>query len=139
VRPFSHGLRLLLLGAALSLAGCGGGGGDGSSAEPTTRPATTTGTTAAGGDPGEGNATLGEIVFVNEGCGGCHSLADAGVVGNIDDQGSIGPDLDKANASYDEIVEVVTNGRGAMPAFQGDISPQDIQDVAAYVSSVAGK
>jgi len=137
VRALSPALRLLLLGAALSLVGCGGG--DGSSARPTTTQGTTAGTTAAGGEPGEGNATLGEIVFVNEGCGGCHTLADAGVVGGIDDQGSIGPDLDKAKASYDEIVEVVTNGRGAMPAFKGDISPQDIQNVAAYVSSVAGQ
>jgi mono/diheme cytochrome c family protein len=127
--------RLLFVGAALSVSGCG----DGSSAGPTTAPGTTTGTTAGGGDPGEGNATLGEIVFVNEGCGGCHSLKDAGVIGNIDEEGSIGPDLDEAQASYDEIVEIVTNGQGAMPAFQGDISPQDIQDVAAYVSSVAGK
>ena len=139
MRPLSQAPRLLVLGAALSLAGCGGGGGDGSSADPTNPPATTTGTTAVGGEPGEGNATLGEIVFVTEGCGGCHVLADAGTIGNIDQQGAVGPDLDEANASYEEIVEVVTNGRGAMPAFQGDISPQDIQDVAAYVSSVAGK
>jgi cytochrome c551 len=138
MRPLAHVLRLLLLGAALSFAGCGGGG-DGTSAEPTTAAGTTAGTTAAGGEPGEGNATLGEIVFVNEGCGGCHELADAGTVGNIDLEGAVAPNLDDAKASYDEIVEVVTNGRGAMPAFKGDISPQDIQDVAAYVTSVAGK
>lgn len=135
-----HAARLLLLGAAFSVAGCGGGGGDGSAAEPTTAPGTTTAATTAGGDEsGEGNPTLGEIIFVNEGCGGCHELADAGTIGNIDQEGSIGPNLDEAQASYDEVVEIVTNGRGAMPSFQGDISPQDIQDVAAYVSSVAGK
>jgi cytochrome c6 len=119
------------------VAGCGGGGGDGSSAEPTTAPGTTT--AGGGGATGEGNATLGEIIFVNEGCGGCHELADAGTIGNIDQEGAIGPNLDEAQASYDEIVEIVTNGSGAMPSFQGDISPKDIQDVAAYVSSVAGK
>jgi mono/diheme cytochrome c family protein len=128
----------LLCAFVLGLAACGGDG-DGDATPPAgTTVATTTGG-GGGGDVEEGDPQAGEIVFVNEGCGGCHTLADAGVIGNIDEEGSIGPDLDEAMASYDEIVEVVTNGRGAMPAFQGDISPQDIQDVAAYVSSVAGQ
>jgi mono/diheme cytochrome c family protein len=132
----------LISAIALAVAGCGGGGGSGSSAGGTTAAATTAATTTNGRDEDEeeeGNPTLGEIVFVTEGCGGCHTLAAAGVVGNIDEQGSVAPDLDEAKASYDEIVEVVTNGRGAMPSFQGDITPKDIRDVAAYVSSVAGK
>jgi mono/diheme cytochrome c family protein len=29
-------------------------------------------------------------------------------------------------------------GGGAMPAFKGQLTPTQIQDVAAYVSSVAG-
>jgi cytochrome c6 len=33
----------------------------------------------------------------------------------------------------------VTNGKGAMPAFQGRLSAQDIADVAAYVLSQAEK
>ena len=86
------------------------------------------------GDPGNGARLIREL-----GCGGCHTLAAAGVVGNIDEQGSVAPDLDEAKASYDEIVEVVTNGRGAMPSFEGELTPKDIRDVAAYVSSVAGK
>ena len=47
------------------------------------------------------------------------------------------PDLDAASPSYDKVVERVTNGRGAMPSFADTLSEQ-IQDVAAYVSSVAG-
>jgi cytochrome c6 len=133
----------LISAIALAVAGCGGGGESGSSAGGTTAAATTAATTTNGRDEEEeeeeGNPTLGEIVFVTEGCGGCHTLAAAGVIGNIDEQGSVAPDLDEAKASYDEIVEVVTNGRGAMPSFQGDITPKDIRDVAAYVSSVAGK
>jgi mono/diheme cytochrome c family protein len=135
-------LTLLTSAIALAVVGCGGGGESGSSAGGTTAAATTAATTTNGRDEEEeeeGNPTLGEIVFVTEGCGGCHTLAAAGVVGNIDEQGSVAPDLDEAKASYDEIVEVVTNGRGAMPSFQGDITPKDIRDVAAYVSSVAGK
>jgi len=34
---------------------------------------------------------------------------------------------------------VVTNGSGAMPSFRGTLSAQQIEDVAAYVSSVAGR
>ena len=136
-------LTLLISAIALAVAGCGGGGGSESSAAGTTAARTTAATTTTGRDKDEeeeeGNPTLGEIVFVTEGCGGCHSLAAAGVVGNIDEQGSVAPDLDEAKASYDEIVEVVTNGRGAMPSFEGELTPKDIRDVAAYVSSVAGK
>ncbi len=36
------------------------------------------------------------------------------------------------------VVERVTNGAGAMPSFSDSLSEQDIADVAAYVSSVAG-
>jgi cytochrome c551 len=130
---------LLLSGLALALAGCGGGD---ESARTTTGRGTTvaSGTTGGGGgSDGKGDPKAGEIIFVNEGCGGCHSLKDAGVIGNIDDAGSIGPDLDTVKPSHEQVVEVVTNGKGAMPAFKGDISPKDIQDVAAYVSSVAGQ
>ena len=139
VRP----LTLLLSAIALAVAGCGGGGGSESGAGGTTTAGTTAATPTSGRgedeEEEEGNPTLGEIVFVTEGCGGCHSLAAAGVTGNIDTEGSVAPDLDEAKASYDEIVEVVTNGKGAMPSFQGDITPKDIRDVAAYVSSVAGR
>lgn len=37
--------------------------------------------------------------------------------------------------SYDKVVERVTNGQGAMPSFADDLSAQEIQDVAAFVSS----
>jgi mono/diheme cytochrome c family protein len=32
----------------------------------------------------------------------------------------------------------VTDGAGAMPSFKGKLTEQQIQDVAAYVSSAAG-
>ncbi len=60
------------------------------------------------------------------------------MIGSIDDEGSIGPDLDESQPTYEELVEIVTNGRGAMPSFGGDISEQDIRDVSAYVAEVAG-
>ena len=33
----------------------------------------------------------------------------------------------------------VTNGLGVMPSFAGKLSPEEITDVAAYVSGAAGK
>ena len=53
--------------------------------------------------------------------------------------GDRGPNLDEAKPPYDLVVTRVTNGMGAMPPFKGQLSDKQIQDVAAYVSSVAGK
>ena len=52
--------------------------------------------------------------------------------------GTVGPNLDETRPSYDKVVERVTNGLGIMPSFEGKLTEQQIQDVAAYVSSVAG-
>jgi mono/diheme cytochrome c family protein len=89
---------------------------------------TTTETTEAQGDP-----VAGEEVFLGSaGCIGCHTLNDA------EASGSVGPNLDAAKPSYDKVVTQVTNGGGVMPPFKDTLSEQQIQDVAAYVSSVAG-
>jgi cytochrome c6 len=37
------------------------------------------------------------------------------------------------------VVERVTKGKSPMPSFKGTLTEQQIRDVAAYVSSVAGK
>jgi alcohol dehydrogenase (cytochrome c) len=37
------------------------------------------------------------------------------------------------------VVDRVTNGRGAMPSFKDSLDPAQIEAVADYVSSVAGK
>jgi mono/diheme cytochrome c family protein len=41
--------------------------------------------------------------------------------------------------TYDKVLTQVTNGGGAMPPFKDSLTQQQIADVAAYVSSVAGK
>ena len=64
---------------------------------------------------------------------GCHTLADAGATGTV------GPNLDQAKPPHELVVQRVTNGMGAMPPFKGQLTDKQIQDVAAYVSSVAGK
>ena len=102
--------------------------------QPTTTESTPTTTTGGGGGgAAAGDATAGKAVFTSAGCVGCHTLADAGATGTV------GPNLDDAMPPASLVVERVTNGKGPMPPFKGQLSEKQIQDVAAYVSSVAGK
>ena len=120
-RLVRRALALAFLAAALAIAvaGCGGGGDDG-----TTEASTTTSTTGAS----SGDAAAGKEVFASAGCGGCHTLSAAG------SSGSVGPNLDDASPSYDHVVTQVTEGGGAMPSFKDELTEQQIQDVAAFVS-----
>jgi mono/diheme cytochrome c family protein len=81
----------------------------------------------------KGDPAAGKQVFESAGCKSCHTLADAGATGTV------GPNLDEAKPSYDLVVERVTNGKPPMPSFKGQLTEKQIQDVAAYVSSIAGK
>jgi len=91
--------------------------------------------TGAGGEttaeePGggaSGDPAAGEEVFASAGCGGCHTLEAAGSTGNV------GPNLDESQPDAELVVDRVTNGAGAMPAFGDQLDEQQIQDVAAYV------
>jgi len=74
----------------------------------------------------------GKRVFLTAGCVSCHTLSDAGA------EGHIGPDLDAAKPSRALVINRVTNGQGAMPSFANKLSKQQIEQVADYVSSVAG-
>jgi mono/diheme cytochrome c family protein len=94
---------------------------------PQTTETTTTETTPA--PPGD--AAAGKVVFTAN-CGGCHTLADAGT------GGTVGPNLDDKKPPAALVVDRVTNGKGVMPPFGGSLSPKQIADVAAYVSSAAG-
>jgi len=75
----------------------------------------------------EGDAAAGEAVFAEAGCGGCHALEAAGA------SGAVGPNLDESQPDYDLVVDRVTNGAGAMPAFADQLDETEIQNVAAYV------
>lgn len=77
---------------------------------------------------GSGDAAAGKEVFASAGCGGCHTFSAAGSTG------SVGPNLDDAAPSYVKVVTMVTDGGGAMPSFEDDLTAQQIQDVAAFVS-----
>jgi mono/diheme cytochrome c family protein len=92
-----------------------------------TGPAETQTTPAEGG-----NAAAGKEVFASAGCVGCHTLKAAGA------NGTVGPNLDAAKPSFDKVVERVTNGKAPMPSFKGQLTEQQIKDVAAFVSQSAG-
>jgi mono/diheme cytochrome c family protein len=85
---------------------------------------------------GNGFASLGTdgaAIFKGAGCAGCHTLAAAGATGTT------GPNLDQLKPSTAVAAHQVMIGGGLMPAFQGKLSPAQIQAVAKYVSSSAGK
>ncbi len=99
--------------------------------EQPTQTETNPGDPQAGGDKA---VVAGKEVFLSAeaGCGNCHTLADAG------SSGAVGPNLDEAKPPAELVVTRVTKGRGVMPSFEGKLTEQQIQDVAAYVSTVAG-
>jgi mono/diheme cytochrome c family protein len=94
------------------------------------QPPSTTTTTGGGGGAAQPD---GKKVFATAGCGGCHTLKDAGSTGNV------GPNLDQLKPPEPAVQHQVEVGGGAMPSFKGQLSPAEIKAVAKYVSSVAGK
>jgi mono/diheme cytochrome c family protein len=77
----------------------------------------------AGGQAGEAD---GEALFSDR-CGSCHTFSAAGT------SGGVGPNLDDSSLDAGEIEEVVRDGRGSMPSFEGDLSDAEIGAVAAFV------
>lgn len=89
------------------------------------------GFTSSGGYASLG--TDGAAIFKGAGCAGCHTLSAAGA------SGTVGPNLDQLKPSTAIVAHQVMVGGGTMPAFQGKLSAAQIQAVAKYVSSSAGK
>jgi len=87
----------------------------------------------------------GRQLFTETGCGGCHTLADAGT------SGQIGPVLDEVipDMSEDEVrTSIVDPGAeveegfpdGTMPTNYGtDLSSADLDNLVAYLTTVAGQ
>lgn len=84
-------------------------------------------------DGNGGDDTDGEALFASAGCAGCHTLAAAGA------DGTVGPSLDDTKPPLELVVDRVTNGKGGMPAFGGQLSAEQIDAIAEYVTSNAGK
>jgi cytochrome c6 len=76
-------------------------------------------------------APAGKRIFTAQGCGGCHTLKDAG------SSGSTGPNLDDLAPDAATVQAKVKSGGGTMPSF--DLPAADLQALAEYVASVAGR
>ena len=123
-------LALLVAVLALAVVGVGCGGEEETSPEPETVEGTVTtedGGGGGGGGGGEGDAAAGKEVYASAGCGSCHTFADAGTTGTV------GPNLDESSADFAAAQQQIANGGGGMPAFQGQLSDEEIANVAAYV------
>ena len=70
----------------------------------------------------------GKIIFMGDGnCATCHSLDDANSNGNV------GPNLNEIKPDISRVLMAVTNGIGVMPAYQWQLSDEEIEAVATYV------
>src|SRR5262245_45598975 len=147
------GLALLVVFAGAThalLVSCGGGSKPASNTEQNT-PSTATPPTPAPTDTaassgavagGAGDAAAGEKIYKLR-CTPCHGPQGKG-------DGPLGKSLnpkprDHTDGAYmktrtdAELIDVITNGKGAMPAWgkTGTLSPTDIQNVLAYVRTLA--
>ena len=121
-------LGLASLGAAVALAAMGQPSAAQDGGKPAGPPP------PAGAADAAGKVEKGRELFADYGCGGCHSLADAGATGHV------GPSFDgDPNLTEAFIVNRVTNGQGAMPAFGDQLSQDEIAALASYVTQAAGK
>lgn len=67
-------------------------------------------------------------IFADWSCGTCHMFADAKGTGRI------GPSLDgNTHLTHDFVKGRVTKGQGAMPAFGGQMTDEEIDLIASYI------
>jgi mono/diheme cytochrome c family protein len=102
------------------------------SAPPTQDRAVSPAPAAAAASAAEVDLARGRRLFADYACGGCHVLADAG------GSGGIGPALDgNPRMSQGYVHDAIAEGRGAMPAFAGQMSAEEIGALSAYIVQVA--
>ena len=86
---------------------------------------------AAGASPyaggGSGAAPDGKALFTDN-CGSCHTLSAAGT------SGTVGPNLDEVDVNAVVVEDVVREGSGTMPSFEGDLTDDEIAAIAAFVA-----
>lgn len=82
-----------------------------------------TDTTEGGG----ADLAAGRTLFTGNGCGSCHTFADAGT------NGAVGPNLDEASVDESAAETQIRNGGNGMPAFDDQLTDDEIQTLADYV------
>jgi mono/diheme cytochrome c family protein len=81
--------------------------------------------------PDAAKIAKGRELFTNWSCNSCHSLADANA------EGHVGPSFDgNAGLTVQFVTSRVTDGQGAMPAFGGQMTDEEIATIAAYIVAV---
>ncbi len=102
-------------------------GGDDDTDATTTTEETTTDETTTTDDTTTTEAAAGREIFVAN-CGSCHTLSDAGT------SGAVGPSLDGIGLDVAAVETQVRNGGGGMPAFEGQLTDDEIAAVSSYVA-----
>ncbi len=76
----------------------------------------------------------GAALFASQGCGGCHTLSEAGA------SATVGPNLDDTQLSAEQIAEVVRDGRPgtAMIGYGDRLSDEQLENLVTFVSTAAG-
>ncbi len=72
--------------------------------------------------------TDGASIFMNSGCGVCHTLTAANA------RGKSARNLDQSKFTEAQMVTQITNGGKVMQPFKGRLTTQQIATVAAYVA-----
>lgn len=67
----------------------------------------------------------------SDSCGSCHTLAAAGT------DGTVGPKLDGLGVDEAAVREAMRSGPGLMPTFEGDLAPDELAAVAAFVATAS--
>jgi cytochrome c551 len=117
-------LALVLLVLCVGATACGG---DDDTDATTTTEETTTDETATTTEDTTTEAAAGREIFVAN-CGSCHTLSDAGT------SGAVGPSLDGIGVDAAAVETQVRNGGGGMPAFEGQLTDEEITAVSSYVA-----
>lgn len=115
-------LALLVLALCVGAAACGGDDDTDATATEETTTTTTEETTTTTTE-----AAAGREIFVAN-CGSCHALTDAGT------SGAVGPSLDGIGLDVSAVETQVRNGGGGMPAFEGQLTDEEIVAVSTYVA-----
>jgi cytochrome c oxidase subunit 2 len=109
-----------------------------------TAPAAAAGATTTGGGSAKPATVDAKALFSSAGCGGCHTLADAGT------NGAVGPDLDKVLVGKDAAfiktsienpsAEIAKGFQDIMPKTYADtLKPEELDALVTYLGKVAGK
>jgi mono/diheme cytochrome c family protein len=72
-----------------------------------------------------------QAIFTSN-CAGCHTFAPANA------SGTVGPNLDESSLDVAAIEEQIRQGGGGMPAFEGQLTDEQITALAEYIANQGG-